>query len=90
MVKLVPTAELARALNVAPRTVQHWRQHRGLEPDAVTLGGHARWDIERVKAWVRDQLANGKTSAQGQRRASSSDTGDDDAAAERRPQDHER
>lgn len=50
---------------------QLMQEHKGLEPDAVTLGGHARWDIERVKGWVRDQLASGEATAQGQHRAGS-------------------
>lgn len=53
--RLVSTAVLARALNVAPRTVNHWQRERGLIPDDVTAGGHARWDIDRVKEWVRSQ-----------------------------------
>lgn len=60
--KLVSTAELARALHVAPRTIVHWKNEKGLEPDAVTLGGHARWDVERVKSWVRNRLASGEDS----------------------------
>lgn len=50
---LVSTAELARALNVSPRTVNHWKNELGLEPDDVTAGGHARWNVERVRAWVK-------------------------------------
>lgn len=49
------TAELARELHVATRTITDWRHQRGLLPDAVTAGGHARWDVERVKRWVKEE-----------------------------------
>jgi DNA-binding transcriptional MerR regulator len=52
--RLVTTAELARALGLSPRTIQHYRQKKILTPDVVSAGGHARWDIERVRQRLRE------------------------------------
>ena len=51
--RLVNTAELARALGLAPRTIQKYRQEGTLTPDLESAGGHARWDVERVRAELR-------------------------------------
>lgn len=52
--ELVTTGEAARALGVNIRTLQKWAKAGLLEPDHRTVGGHARWDVERV----RDELRN--------------------------------
>lgn len=51
--RLVTTAELARALGINPRTIQRWRAQGVLTPEVATPGGHARWDIEKVKQQLR-------------------------------------
>jgi hypothetical protein len=51
--RLVTTAELARALGLAPRTIQKYRQDGILTPDLESAGGHARWNIERVRDELR-------------------------------------
>jgi hypothetical protein len=51
--RLVTTAELARALGLSARTIQRYRQSGLLVPDLVSAGGHARWDIEKVRSRLR-------------------------------------
>jgi DNA-binding transcriptional MerR regulator len=53
--KLVSTAEAAAELGVSVRTLQQWRQDGTVLPDVVTPGGHARWDVERLRRELRDQ-----------------------------------
>lgn len=47
------TAELARALGLSARTIQRYRQTGLLEPDLVSAGGHARWDVDKVRSVLR-------------------------------------
>ena len=49
---LLTTAQLARRLNIAARTLQRWRQEGWITPELLTVGGQARW----VEADVREQL----------------------------------
>lgn len=51
--RLVTTAELARVLGINTRTIQRWRAQGVLTPEVSTPGGHARWDIEKVKQQLR-------------------------------------
>ena len=51
--RLVTTAELARALGLSARTIQRYRQTGLLEPELVSAGGHARWDIDKVRTRLR-------------------------------------
>jgi excisionase family DNA binding protein len=48
------TGEVARALGVATTTVQRWVHKYGLRPAQVTLGGHFRWDLDDLKAQLRE------------------------------------
>ncbi|WP_433272843.1 MerR family DNA-binding transcriptional regulator [Pseudonocardia xinjiangensis] len=52
--RLVPSTELARALGLSARTIQRYRQLGVLVPDVVSPGGHARWDVERVRQQLRE------------------------------------
>ena len=52
--RLVSSAELARAVSVSPRTIQNWWAAGLITPDLVTAGGHARWNIERVRDRLRE------------------------------------
>ncbi len=47
------TAELARALGLSARTIQRYRQDGVLVPDLVSAGGHARWDVDKVRTRLR-------------------------------------
>lgn len=51
--RLVTTAELARSLGLAPRTIQRYRRNGWLKPAEVSIGGHARWDIDDVRAQMQ-------------------------------------
>ncbi|MGH8966523.1 MAG: MerR family transcriptional regulator [Actinomycetes bacterium] len=52
--RLVSTGDLARALGLSVRTIQRYRNERLITPEVVTKGKHARWDVERVKAELRE------------------------------------
>ena len=52
--RLVTTSELARALGLHARTIQRYRSLGVLVPELESPGGHARWDIEKVKQQLRD------------------------------------
>ena len=51
--RLVTTSELARALSLSRRTIQRYRSLGVLVPELESPGGHARWDIEKVKEQLR-------------------------------------
>ncbi len=52
--RLVTTSELARALGLHARTIQRYRNLGVLVPELESPGGHARWDIEKVKQQLRE------------------------------------
>ena len=52
--RLVSTSELARTLGLSTRTIQRYRQEGLLAPDLVSLGGHARWDPDKVRAQLHE------------------------------------
>jgi DNA-binding transcriptional MerR regulator len=56
---LVTTSELARALGLHMRTIQRYRSEGLIHPEVETKGGHARWDIESVKAELRAMRRRG-------------------------------
>lgn len=51
--RLVTTGELARALGLHTRTIQRYRAEGTITPDVESRGGHARWDVDRVKTQLR-------------------------------------
>jgi DNA-binding transcriptional MerR regulator len=51
--RLVSTGEAARALGMDRRSLQRWAKDGLIEPDAVTPGGHMRWDVERLRTDLR-------------------------------------
>jgi len=51
--RLVTTAELARALGLSARIIQRYRQAGLPEPELVSAGGHARWDVDKVRSTLR-------------------------------------
>jgi excisionase family DNA binding protein len=52
--EFVTTPEAARLLNVGVRSLQRWVASGEIEPDWRTPGGHARWDVERLRAELRN------------------------------------
>jgi DNA-binding transcriptional MerR regulator len=51
--KLVSTGQAARAIGVSQSTLAAWVLQGRIEPHGRTLGGHYRWDIERLKSEIR-------------------------------------
>jgi DNA-binding transcriptional MerR regulator len=52
--RLITTRELARAIGLSDRTIQRYRSEGLITPEIETKGGHARWDVEKVKAELRE------------------------------------
>lgn len=50
----VTTGEAARLLGVSIRSLQQWVKDGKVTPDFVTPGGHARWDVDRLRAELRN------------------------------------
>lgn len=57
--RLVTSTVAARALGVSTQTLWRWKKAGFISPDAVTQGGHFRWNVDRLLAimeqWRRDQ-----------------------------------
>jgi DNA-binding transcriptional MerR regulator len=51
--RLVTTGELARVLGLHARTLQRYRADGLITPEIESVGGHARWDVEKVKEQLR-------------------------------------
>lgn len=49
----VPTGDAAKAIGVAHSTLARWWKDGTVTPALVTAGGHARWDVEDLKAQLR-------------------------------------
>jgi hypothetical protein len=54
---LVPTETAAKAIGVSRRSLVRWWNDGVVTPDLVTPGGHARWNVEHLKAQLREQQA---------------------------------
>lgn len=48
-VPFVTTTQAARELGVGVRSLQRWTAAGLIEPDFRTPGGHARWDVARLR-----------------------------------------
>jgi DNA-binding transcriptional MerR regulator len=51
--KLVPTGVAAEAIGVGHSTLARWWKERLVEPQLVTPGGHARWDVDALRNQLR-------------------------------------
>ncbi|MEU6130693.1 helix-turn-helix domain-containing protein [Saccharopolyspora sp. NPDC047091] len=52
---LLTTRELAEQLSVSTRTVQRWVDRGWVAPELTLPSGHYRFDLENVKAQLRNQ-----------------------------------
>ncbi|MEY8043381.1 MerR family transcriptional regulator [Saccharopolyspora cebuensis] len=48
--KLVATGVAAKQLGVDRATLVRWWQRGLVTPPVVTAGGHARWDVDKLRA----------------------------------------
>jgi DNA-binding transcriptional MerR regulator len=48
--KLVSTSEAARELGVNQSTLSRWATKGIVQPAQRTVGGHMRWDVEKLRA----------------------------------------
>jgi DNA-binding transcriptional MerR regulator len=51
---LVTTGEAAKELGIGRATLARWWADHLVEPELVTAGGHARWDVEKLRARLRE------------------------------------
>lgn len=54
MAQLVTTTQAATELGISRRTLAKWWADHLVEPDFVTAGGHARWDVDRLRTALRE------------------------------------
>lgn len=40
-------------LGLSPRTIQRYRQEKLITPTEVSIGGHARWDVDEVREQIK-------------------------------------
>jgi predicted site-specific integrase-resolvase len=52
--RLLSTAEAARAIGVARTTLFRWWRDGKVAPELVTMGGHARWDLDDLRRQMRE------------------------------------
>lgn len=57
--QLVTTGEAARALGIGRATLARWWSEGLVTPALVTVGGHARWDVEDLKRQLRELRTDG-------------------------------
>ena len=51
--ELVSTSVAAKAIGVSQSTLVSWVNKGMIQPHFTTMGGHYRWNIERLKAEIR-------------------------------------
>ena len=51
---LVTTGEAAKQLGIGRATLARWWADGLVEPELVTAGGHARWDVEKLRERLRE------------------------------------
>jgi predicted site-specific integrase-resolvase len=52
--ELVTSGHLAKALGVSRGAVNRWLNEGLISPDLTTPGGHHRWNVDRVRAQLRE------------------------------------
>ncbi|WP_285485616.1 MerR family DNA-binding transcriptional regulator [Amycolatopsis taiwanensis] len=53
MARLLSTGEAAKALSIDRSTLARWHREGKVTPADITAGGHARWDVEDLRAQIR-------------------------------------
>lgn len=53
--QLLTTHDVAKALNVSPRTVARWVDRGWVKPEITLPSGHHRFKLEDVKTQLRNQ-----------------------------------
>lgn len=53
--QLLTTQDVAKALNVSPRTVARWVDRGWVTPEITLPSGHHRFRLEDVKTQLREQ-----------------------------------
>lgn len=51
---LVSTSAAARSLGVNQSTLSRWASAGVVHPEVRTVGGHMRWDLEKLRAALED------------------------------------
>lgn len=57
--KLVGTGEAARALGIDRTTLARWAAAGSVTPASRTVGGHLRWDLDRLRKEIDALHASG-------------------------------
>lgn len=52
--RLLTTTQAATELGIASRTLAQWWHDGKVAPSEVTLGGHARWDVDDLRRQIRE------------------------------------
>jgi predicted site-specific integrase-resolvase len=52
--RLVPTGDAADALGIDRSTLIRWWQAGYVTPASITVGGHARWDVDDLRRQIDD------------------------------------
>lgn len=52
--ELVTTTEAAKRIGVSRRTLAQWWGDGKVTPTSITLGGHARWDVDDLRRQIRE------------------------------------
>lgn len=60
--ELVSTGIAAKAVGVAHNTLHRWWQAGVVTPRMVTVGGHARWNVEDLREQIRNLRSSGQSS----------------------------
>lgn len=50
--QLVTTGAAARALGIDRSTLNRWAEAGAVTPASRTIGGHMRWDLDRLRAEI--------------------------------------
>jgi excisionase family DNA binding protein len=52
--RLLTTGEAAKALSIDRSTLSRWIREEKVRPTDVTVGGHARWDLDDLREQIRE------------------------------------